>query len=687
MFTVTLGALNGVSQQTANLVADITQAAADYWGRYIDTSLASIDIQVDFISLGDTTLAQAGTDFFFESSSGGFDYYEPTTIYETTTGTDLNGAIADIPIEVNIDSINLNEFGYGPLIDGVSAGGTGFDLWTVLVHEIAHGLGLLSFIDEGGTDRSTFDRYVISGASYSFDGPDPNFGPIPLDDSIAHTNIGGGAVLNPSIAADIARYLSATEVSIFGDIGAILKRPTTGDDSLSSFGTNSNDGLVNPDLNGLAGNDTLIGLPTADRLYGDDGDDVLFASAGNDLLDGGDGADTLRGDLGADTLNGSAGFDTVDFSAATAGVNVNFETSSGSGVASVFSAGDTYYSIEGFIGTNFADIVVGSIFSENISGGAGADNLTGGGGNDTVDGGASSDIIAGGLGNDLILGGAGNDTISGNENNDSVDGGTGYDSIDGGDGDDSLYGGKGSEILNGGNGDDTLSGAIGKDTLDGGSGADLLLGGDTGDVLNGGLDNDALDGEAGSDTLNGGFGDDTILAGSGRDAVSGDEGNDNIDAAAGDDTISGGTARDSVFGGTGDDSILGDGGNDTLQGGDGADALLGSAGYDVLLGGNDDDFLDGGALNDILLGNAGADTFSFAIGGATDTLRDFVAGAALSDVIRLEGFGAAFDSFAEVVAAASDNGTDTTISFGGGDVIIIQNVTVSQLDANDFIFG
>lgn len=684
MFTVTIGALNGVSQSTANLIATITQAAADYWDRYIDTSLANISVQVDFTSLGSVTLAQAGTDFYYTYSAAGLDYYEPTTIREIATGTDLNGSAPDISIEVNTDSISANEFAYGPLVDGVSAGGSGFDLWTVLVHEIGHGLGLLTFLDEGGVDRTTFDQYVYnSGGVYYFDGPDPDFGALQLDDGIAHTNILGGAVLNPSISSDIARYLSAAEVAIFGDIGTPLRRPTAGADQLSSFGRSSDNNLPNPALHALGGNDTLTGLPTADRLFGDDGDDVIYGSNGDDSLDGGDGADTLRGDLGSDTLNGGAGIDTADFSAAPSSVVI----SSGSGGGTGYSAGDSYVSIERFIGSAFADTISGSLSGDYISGGVGADWIDGSLGEDTLDGGANSDMISGGTGNDLILGGAGNDDILGGTGDDSVDGGTGYDTVNGGPGFDNIFGGKGSDSLDGGADADTLSGFIGKDTLIGGDGGDVILGGDTGDVVDGGLMNDTIFGGAGSDTLFGGDGDDFILAESGRDVVDGGVGNDSIDAAAGDDTVTGGGGRDGVFGGAGNDSISGDGGNDTLQGGDDNDALLGGAGYDVLLGGAGDDTLDGGALNDIIFGGAGDDVVRFNPGGGVDTLRDFTAGAATADTIFLVGFGASFDSFAEILAAASDDGADTTIDLGGGDLLILENVLAADLDASDFSFG
>ena len=273
---------------------------------------------------------------------------------------------------------------------------------------------------------------------------------------------------------------------------------------------------------------------------------------------------------------------------------------------------------------------------------------------------------------------AGNDTVHGSSINDVIFGE--YTSNNG-----YIEGGK--DRLFGYGGNDTISGNEGRDQLFGGDGDDSLNGGLDGDIIDGGIGNDNMTGDTGNDIMTGGDGNDTMIAGSGSDTVDGGIGDDAADAGAGADVMIGGTGKDGLFGGTGNDSISGDAGNDTLQGGDNNDTMLGGAGFDLLLGGNDNDFLDGGASNDILFGNAGVDTFNFAIGGGTDTIRDMVAGVGLNDVIRLEGFGTAFDTFAEVMAAATDNGTDTTINFGGGNVLIIQNVTVAQFNTDDFIFG
>ena len=64
-------------------------------------------------------------------------------------------------------------------------------------------------------------------------------------------------------------------------------------------------------------------------------------------------------------------------------------------------------------------------------------------------------------------------------------------------------------------------------------------------------------------------------------------------------------------------------------------------------------------------GGAGADIFIYRLAEGADTIGDFGDGAANGDCIRLEGFGPAFDSFEEVLAAAAQVGSDVVLDFGG----------------------
>ncbi len=243
---------------------------------------------------------------------------------------------------------------------------------------------------------------------------------------------------------------------------------------------------------------------------------------------------------------------------------------------------------------------------------------------------------------------------------DSIDGGAAADTISALDGNDTVRGAGGADSLSGDNGADQLFGDAGNDTMRGGAGVDTLRGGD---------DNDSLFGDAQADT------------------VFGDSGDDTIDSGTGNDVVDGGGQKDRIFTGSGFDSLIGGGGNDTLQGGNDNDTMLGGAAFDVLEGGDGNDSLAGGDSNDVIFGGVGNDTIVFNLGDDTDTIRDFTAGAGVGDVIRLVGFGAAFNTFAEILAAATDNGVHTTINFGGGDVLVLRGVLVSQLAADDFTFG
>ncbi len=382
-----------------------------------------------------------------------------------------------------------------------------------------------------------------------------------------------------------------------------------------------------------------------------------------------------QGQLGADSFTYEISDGHGGVSSATVAVTIT-------GLAPIATAGPDL-----LIGSSSADTIDGLAGDDTINGLALGDQLFGNAGDDVIDGGEGSDNIDGGDGADLILGQSGRDTVAGGIGNDSIDASAGDDSLDGGANNDSLVGGTGIDRLVGNNGNDTIQGGLDSDTILGGKGFDYLLGQDGADSIEGGELADTLSGGNQNDILRGGAENDLIFGNAQRDLIFGDDGDDIIDAGTGDDTVDGGGQKDRIFGGSGADSIIGGGGNDILQGGNDADTLLGGAAFDVLEGGDGDDSLAGGDSNDVIFGNAGNDTIVFNLGDDTDTVRDFTAGAGVGDVIRLVGFGAAFDTFAEVLAAATDDGLHTTINLGGGDVLILRGVLVSQLAADDFIYG
>ncbi len=278
-------------------------------------------------------------------------------------------------------------------------------------------------------------------------------------------------------------------------------------------------GAGNDSLSGGAGNDTLDGGAGNDTLDGGTGADLLIGGDGNDSLVGGSGDDTLAGGAGSDTLAGGEGLDFADYSASNAAVNVNLAAGTATGG---HATGDYLYGIDGLIGSDFDDTLIGfdsmgvpgsgDWYTNIIYGGAGNDYIDGRGGDDELHGGDDNDTVLGGDGNDTLWGDAGNDSLDGGAGDDQLYGGDGNDTVLGGDGNDTLWGDAGNDLLDGGDGNDQLYGGDGNDTLLGGSGSDRLVGGDG---------NDYLDGGAGDDVIEGGAGNDTIILSGGADELFG----------------------------------------------------------------------------------------------------------------------------------------------------------------------
>ena len=63
-----------------------------------------------------------------------------------------------------------------------------------------------------------------------------------------------------------------------------------------------------------------------------------------------------------------------------------------------------------------------------------------------------------------------------------------------------------------------------------------------------------------------------------------------------------------------------------------------------------------------------------------------MAGAGTEDKIDLTAV-AGVHTFDDVVAHATDNGTDTTIDLGGDGAIVLINVVISQLHHDDFVLA
>ncbi len=220
---------------------------------------------------------------------------------------------------------------------------------------------------------------------------------------------------------------------------------------------------------------------------------------GADDLVGAGGNDTLQGGLGADRLDGGTDYDFASYQGATVGVTARLDYAVlNTGEA----AGDTYTGIEGLIGSDFGDFLVGEV---------GANYLSSLGGDD---------YLAGIEGADTLLGGEGNDQFWGGTGADSLDGGNGYDiarydfaasgvvaRLDGGAGGGEAAGDTYANI-------EALYGSAFGDYLIGDSAGNVLAGLDGADLLYGLGGNDILLGGGGADAFafnTAGFGTDTVL--------------------------------------------------------------------------------------------------------------------------------------------------------------------------------
>ena len=309
---------------------------------------------------------------------------------------------------------------------------------------------------------------------------------------------------------------SETDTGSLLDVGQV---ETIDVDALGGADTFSATGglaaLATFDVDGGAGNDTLLGTNGNDLLRGGTGDDFVDGNQGSDTALLGSGDDTLRwepGD-GSDTWNGEGGTDLLEFFGANIAEmidisangnrlrftrNVASVTMDGSGTERVFwhafGGADTVTvhnlaatavtrvdidlegpPVDSEVGDGAADVVrvegTSAANTIGVSTTAGRVNVTGlaarvsiGQAEDANDdlqvlGLSGADRITAGFGLRALLGLA-------------LDGGGGGDRLTGGDGDDTILGGTENDTIFGGPGNDAIDSGLGADSMTGGVGTD-----------------------------------------------------------------------------------------------------------------------------------------------------------------------------------------------------------------------
>jgi hypothetical protein len=128
-------------------------------------------------------------------------------------------------------------------------------------------------------------------------------------------------------------------------------------------------------------------------------------------------------------------------------------------------------------------------------------------------------------------------------------------------------------------------------------------------------------------------------------------------------------AQTAVLGGPGDETIINSG------------RIVG----DVRLGDGDDTYVAerGGELRGAILSGDGNDMFVFHDGSGRTQVADFEAGAGSDDVLDVSAFG--FDSFADVLGAARQDGSDVVIRLDGNDQAVLSNILIGALHQDDFL--
>ncbi|WP_372624811.1 hypothetical protein [Falsiroseomonas sp.] len=595
----------------------------------------------------------------------------------------------------------------------------------------------------GGLGRDTMDggdgNDLIDGDGDDRDPEDTLFGP---DQIVASDDVGDDDTLDGGRGDDTI-FGRGGDDFLRGSWGTDILYGGDGNDRLDAGGDSSGDtlhgGAGDDTLDGSFGDNLLTGGSGADSMDGGAGADTLEGGEGIDFLAGGDGDDLLSGGAGADTINGGGGFDIVNYFDSDAGVNVQL-ASTLPGVGG-HAAGDLLSNIEGAIGSDHNDTLVGTGGDNILLGRAGNDIVIGGAGADTLNGGDGIDRVeyagtAAGVDVNLVTGlvtGGDTDTIAAFENvfgsltgDDTLTGDNAANLLAGLGGNDILIGGAGPDTLDGGDGIDTVDysasprrpsappnptdgvlvvlgaqvatgtgshadgdAVIGVENVIGSAFNDSILGATSAaaaavdNLLDGGAGNDTLIGFAGADTLLGGAGNDILVGGDGADSLLGGDGIDDANYSSSVAAVSVNLATGLGSGGEAAGDTLG--GIENVVGSFAAsDLLIGDGGNNLLQGLAGNDTLDGGAGNDSLIGGAGGDLL---VGGDGIDEAAYVSSAARVIVDLSAGFFSGGDATGDVLIGI-ENLVGSNLA-AQGDILVGNgaNNVLQGLAGNDLLNG
>jgi len=324
------------------------------------------------------------------------------------------------------------------------------------------------------------------------------------------------------------RFDRLSPAAFFLDIGTsenLVLNCNGGNDAFSATGNLAT--LITINVDGGAGNDTLLGSNGADSLVGGDDDDFIDGQQGNDNILLGDGDDAFQWDPGdgSDSVDGQAGHDTLLFNG-SAGNEVFAASANGGRVLFTRNLGNI---VMDFDDVEQLDLrALGGTDTVTVNGLSDTDltelniSLAGTIGGTTGDAAADIVIVNGTNSDDVIdvVGAGASASVFGLAAQVNVT---------------TSEGANDSLVVNALDGEDrvtatTLPAGVIKLTLDGGALDDVLLGSQGADVLRGG---------DGADFIFGDNGDDLALLGAGDDVFQWEpgDGNDVVEGQADDDTL------------------------------------------------------------------------------------------------------------------------------------------------------
>lgn len=320
------------------LLVPTLQAAVDYIDRHV-VFRGTLDIEINVETTSTGRFAGNG-DITFVGRRDGRDIWEASMAAEARTGVDPNPFKADFSIFIDPSSSYLAHLWWDPAIaTSLSSNPPDdrTDAFTVLVHELLHGMGIVGWrdINSGalpGDYASAWDSLVtVNGGRASFGGP----ATLALLGQQVEVRLGGsqgafhlgngpevadsaqpwieGSNFNSYYYFDGERYtLGRLELALLQDIGWTLEPGLTLTDVVNPW----DDRATALYRVGWDAGEVINGEGLSDRLEGRGGDDRLDGGPGSDTLDGGSGNDLLRGGNGADQIVGGGGRDTALWSLA-----------------------------------------------------------------------------------------------------------------------------------------------------------------------------------------------------------------------------------------------------------------------------------------------------------------------------------------------------------------------------------